>query len=157
MRIHRLAAATLPALVLAATPIFAAVTVTSGDADKFTDAGDRNSDPRKMVQVLQNYMKALGDKYLPKGDLAIEILDLDRAGQPRMNLPTEIRVVNGKTDMPCIDLRFTLNGAPPTRERLCDPDFLRPLDPRADDHDPLVYEKRMLDQWFLRRFGNKPD
>jgi hypothetical protein len=157
MRIHRLAAAALPALALAATPLFATVTVTYGDADKFTDAGDRNSDPRKIVQVLESYMKALGDKYLPTGNLAIEILDLDRAGRPRMNLPTEIRVVNGKTDMPCIDLRFTLNGSPPTRERLCDPDFLRPLDNRYNEHDPVVYEKRMLDDWFKRRFGNKPD
>ena len=137
--------------LFAVTPLFAAVTVTYGDADKFTDAGDRNTDPRKVMQVLENHLKALGQK-LPGKDLKIEIFDLDRAGRPRMNLPTEIRVVSGKGDMPCIDLAYSLGTAPAVRERVCDPEFTRPLEFRYNEHDPLVYEKRMLDQWFERRF-----
>ena len=132
---------------------FAAVTVTYGEPDRFTDAGDRNSDPRKVMKDIEGHLKALGDRLLPKGEnLAIEVIDLDRAGRPRMNLPTEIRIVNGKTDMPCIELRYTLGANPPVRERVCDPDFLRPLGFKSDEHDPLVYEKRMLDDWFQRRF-----
>jgi hypothetical protein len=38
------------------------------------------------------------------------------------------------------------------RERVCDPDFLRPLGFNYDEHDPLVYEKRMLATWFEQRF-----
>jgi hypothetical protein len=105
-----------------------------------------------VMQVLQRHLEGLGARYLPQKDVAIEVLDLDRAGRPRMNLPTEIRVVSGKGDMPCIDLRYSLAGAPAVREKVCDPEFLRPLEFRYDEHDPLVYEKRMLDEWFERRF-----
>ena len=138
--------------LVAASPLLAAVTVTHGDADKFTDAGDRNTDPRKVMQVLENHLTGLGQK-LAGRDLKIEVFDLDRAGRPRMNLPTEIRVVSGKGDMPCIDVRYSIAGAGAVRERVCDPEFLRPLEFRYDEHDPLVYEKRMLDEWFQRRFA----
>lgn len=139
----------------AALPLHAAtVAVTSTEPDKFTDAGDRNSDPRKIMDALAKYMKATGERILPPGaSLAIEVLDLDRAGRPRGNLPTEIRFMNGKTDMPCIEMRYALDAGPPQRERLCDPDYLRPLPFKYDEHDPLGYEKRMLDEWFARRFG----
>ena len=150
MRIHRFAA--LAAAFFTATPLLAAVTVTYGDVDRFTDAGDRNTDPRKVMQVLAKRLEDLGAKRLPERNIAIEILDLDRAGRPRMNLPTEIRVVSGKGDMPCIDLSYSLESAPAVRERVCDPEFLRPLEFSYDEHDALVYEKRMLDRWFERRF-----
>ena len=35
--------------------------------------------------------------------------------------------------------------------RVCDSDCLRPL-PFKYEHDSLGYEKRMLDDWFQRRF-----
>jgi hypothetical protein len=154
MPIRRLVAI---ALALASMPLAAAVTVTYGDPDRFTDAGDRNTDPRKVMQVLQKHLAERGERTLPPGtNLSIEVLDLDRAGRPRRNLPTEIRIVSGKGDMPCIDLRYSIesdgNAQPPVRERVCDPEFLRPLEFRYDAHDPLVYEKRMLDDWMQRRF-----
>ncbi len=151
----------LPLLLLAAAlaaPAQAAVTVTvTGDPDRFADAGDRNSDPRKVVQDLARYLKSLGDKNLPAGtNLTIEILDLDRAGRPRMNMPTEIRIMTGKADAPFIDLRYSLEKggrvAKAARERVCDMDYLRPAPLRSDQHDPLVYEKRMLEEWFRERF-----
>jgi hypothetical protein len=36
---------------------------------------------------------------------------------------------------------------------VCDNDYLRTLGGRFDEHDPVVYEKRMLDQWFQERFA----
>ncbi len=91
------------AIMFMALPLHAAVTVSYGDPDRFTDAGDTNSDPRKVVLTLERHLQELGDRYLPpQSNLKIEVLDLDRAGRPRMNLPTEIRIVNGKVDMPCI-------------------------------------------------------
>jgi hypothetical protein len=157
MRTHRLLILALSVAASLSSPVHATVTVTSTEPDKFTDAGDRNNDPRKVMQAIAKHLKELGDRYLPKdANLNIEVLDIDRAGRPRMNLPTEIRVVSGKGDMPCIDLRYTLEiGAKAmqsNRERVCDPDFLRPLPPGYDEHDPLVYETRMLDEWFMNRF-----
>lgn len=139
-------------------PAHAAVTVTYGDADRFTDAGDRNSDPRKVMQDLAGFITKLGEKYLAAGtEVKIEVLDLDRAGRPRMNLPTEVRVMTGKADGPCVDLRYTIEsggGAPrSTRERVCDPDYLFSPPRGAEQNDPLVYEKRMLESWFRRRFA----
>jgi hypothetical protein len=149
MRPRSLALAALFASL--ALPLQASVTVTYGDADRFTDAGDRSNDPRKIVQAIAVHLEALGRRLTPQSNVAIEVLDLDRAGRTRMNLPTEARIVNGKGDMPCIELRYALDTAPPVRERVCDPDFLRPLGPRDKANDPLVYEKRMLDEWFERR------
>ena len=150
--------AALPALALVAMPLSAAVTVTHADPDRFTDAGDRNSDPVKIMQAVAHHLERLGDRYLPANAvLKIEVLDLDRAGRPRMNLPTEIRIVRGKADIPCIDLAYSLEMdgkvAQSKRERVCDNDYLRPLGPRGDAHDPLVYEKRMLETWFQERFA----
>lgn len=157
MRTHRLFLYTV-AITLVALPLHAAVTVSYGDPDRFTDAADRNSDPRKIMLILERFLKELGDRYLPaQTNLKIEVLDLDRAGRPRMNLPTEIRVINGKTDMPCIELNYTLEAdnevLPARHERVCDPDFLRRVAPPYSEHDPLVYEKRMLEQWFQERFA----
>jgi len=146
------------AAALIALPLHAAVTVTYGDPDRFTDAADRDNDPRNVMLSLERHLKQLGDRYLPaQSNLKIEVLDLDRAGRPYMNLPTEIRIITGKADLPCIELRYTLEtdnkALPSRRERVCDPDYLRPLEAPYDEHDPLAYEKRMLEQWFRQRFA----
>jgi hypothetical protein len=141
-----------------ALPLHAAVTVTYGDPDRFTDAGDRNSDPRQVMLSLEQHLKKLGDRYLPpQTDMKIQVLDLDRAGRPYMNLPTEVRIITGQADMPCIELEYTLEAdnkvLQSQRERICDPGYLRPFEPQYDEHDPLVYEKRMLEVWFKKRFA----
>jgi len=145
------------AIVLVALPLHAAVTVSWGDPDSFTDAADRNSDPREVMLSLERHLKRLGSRYLPaQSNLKIQVLDLDRAGHPHRNLPTEIRIISGRADMPCIELTFRLetgdNLVQSQRERVCDPDYLRPLEFQYDSHDPLVYEKRMLEHWFQQRF-----
>jgi Protein of unknown function (DUF3016) len=162
MGFPRLAVVALPVIALAAMPLAAAVTVAYGDPDRFTDAGDRNTDPRNVMLELAKQLKTLGERSLPAGtNLRIEVLDLDRAGRPRGNLPGELRIMNGKGDRPCIDLTYSLESGgkarPPVREMVCDNDYLRPLEFRYDVHDPLAYEKRMLDEWFQRRFvKNEP-
>jgi hypothetical protein len=148
----------MAALTLVALPLHAAVSVSYGDPDRFTDAADRNTDPRNVMLSLEQHLKKLGDRYLPShSDLKIHVLDLDRAGHTVRNLPTEIRIISGRADMPCIELSYTLEtegkAVQSRSERVCDPDYLRPLEFQYDSHDPLVYEKRMLDQWFRDRFA----
>src|ERR1700694_1895847 len=80
VRIHRLFALAA-AITFLTLPLHAAVTVSHGDPDRFTDAGDRNNDPRKIMLTLERYLKELGDHSLPpQANLKIEVLDLDRAG-----------------------------------------------------------------------------
>jgi hypothetical protein len=146
------------AMALIALPLHAAVTVSWTDPDLFTDAGDRNNDPHNVMLSLEQHFKELGDRYLPpRSNLKIQVLDLDRAGRPYRNLPTEIRIISGRADMPCIELDYTLEtdnkAVQARRERVCDPDYLRRLGPQYNEHDPLVYEKRMLDEWFRTRFA----
>ena len=145
---------------LAAQAALGAVAVTYGDPDRFTDAGDRSNDPVKVAHSLADHLRRLGERLPPGTDVKIEILDVDRAGRPRLNLPTEIRVMTGKADPPCIELRYEITtqgaAAPAQRERVCDLDYLRRLAPHYFQNDPLVYEKRMLDEWFAKRFGDVP-
>jgi hypothetical protein len=153
---------TLMVLAFVALPLHAAVTVTYGDPDRFTDVADRNSDPRQVMQSLEQHLKKLGDRYLPpQANLKIEVLDVDRAGRPYLNLPTEIRIITGQADMPCIELAYTLeaeNKEPQSgHERVCDPGYLRSVEPQYDEHDPLVYEKRMLEHWFRKKFAKAAD
>ena len=136
----------------------AGVTVTHGDPDRFTDAGDRSNDPVKVMQALEKHLVLLGERYLPAGRNArIEVLDVDRAGRPRMNMPGEIRIMTGKADSPCIDLRYQVEAdgklSSAQRERVCDLDYLRPVGPRNSPNDPLAYEKRMLEDWFKARIA----
>ena len=145
-------------LVSSGTSASARIEVSYDDPDRFMDAGDRNSDPRHVVQDLESHFQTLGKRHIT-GDrtLSIRILDLDRAGRPWHNLPTGLRVMNGRNDRPCVDLEWSLRTASGEssgrRERICDMDYLRRLSGRYSENDPLVYEKRMLDEWFAARFG----
>jgi len=145
-----------------AGPASATVTVSyDGDPDLYVDTSDRGSDPRDVVMSLAAHLRELGDRYIPPSDdLRIKILDVDRAGTPRPNLPTGFRVMRGDSDFPCIELDFRLSSGASSvqsaHERVCDRNYLRRTDRpglRYSSHDPLVYDKIMLDDWFRVRFG----
>jgi hypothetical protein len=149
----------LPAL-FAALPAAATVTVKYIDPDHFTDVADRNTDARTVMKTLDNFLAKLGDRYLPAGsNLRIDILDIDRAGRPRFNVSTDIRVITGVGDRPCVELSYTLetNGTStqPLKEKLCDSAYQMTPSLRADDSDLLKYEQRMLEEWFRKRFEKK--
>lgn len=161
MRLDPIPACLLVLLALGASPAQATVSVEYGNPDRFTDAGDRNGDSVKVMKVLADYLKQLGQRYLPPGtDVHIDVLDLDRAGHTRMNLPTGIRIMSGRADPPCIEVRYTvaLQGrtSEPRKEHVCDLNYLRSLGPGDNEMDPLVYEKRMLRDWFRERFAAAP-
>ena len=150
-------------MVASVTPqAFAAVSVSSsGDPDLFIDAADQGSDPRAVVAELVGHLRGLADRYVaPGNDLRIRILNVDRAGTPSPNLPTGFRVMRGTSDFPCIELDFRLSSGGSIvqsgQERVCDRNYLRRTDGpgmRYSSHDPLVYDKIMLDNWFQTRFG----
>jgi hypothetical protein len=140
----------------------AAVTVTHGDASRFLDAGASPSDIAAHLADLTGHLRQLGARRLPAGQrLQIEITELDLAGhleQPPRRLLT-VRVLDGATDWPRIDVRYTLVFADGTvrqgEESLSDPTYLqRPILPSSAES--LRYERRLLTQWFERRFASGP-
>ena len=144
----------LLALCLAASaPALAAVTVTHSDPNRFTDMEDSASQPEGTMREFKAHLESLGKRYAPDRNVAIEVFDIDRAGRPRMR--HEVRVMTGKADFPCIDLASSLDGGTMTRERVCDLDYLRTLPPPYNSGEALAFDKRMLDDWFRRRFGDK--
>lgn len=138
------------AICLAASGLaLAGVTVTHSDPAKFTDIEDKASDPERTMREFKAHLEALGARYSPGKNVNIEVFDIDRAGRPRLR--HEVRVMTGKADFPCIDLASGLEGASMKRERVCDLDYLRSLPPPYHSGEALVFEKRMLDDWYRRR------
>ena len=129
----------------------AGVTVAWSNPSRFTDIGDRSVDPDRVMADLEQHLERLGERYLAGMDVRIEVFDVDRAG--RTNNVDAIRVMNGKGDWPCIELAAGRGGETPRRERVCDMNYFRRLPLPYHKDRPLVYEKRMLDEWFRQRFG----
>jgi hypothetical protein len=133
----------------------AAVAVGWTDPARFTDAEDWNTAAGDVVRSLARQLEAVAQRELgPGADVRITLLDVDRAGTVRFNLPNMIRVMHGGADFPCIELEYalTVNGHSASgRERVCDRNYLRRADFDWSPNDPLVYEKRMLTEWLRKR------
>jgi hypothetical protein len=140
-------------LVPAAAP--AAVSVTTPDPYKFSDAWDRAIRPEDVMRELTKEFEKLAALYLPANtDVRVELHDVDLAGNAQRN-PQNMRVVRGPSDFPCIDLSVSVGGAPAVREKVCDMKFMRSLGAGYHRDDVFVYEKRMLGVWFKSRFVPK--
>jgi hypothetical protein len=149
MRVRELATAVCLA---ASMPVLAAVTVTNSDPNKFTDVEDKNSSPDQVMGELKAHLEKLGERYLAaETNVNVEVFDVDRAGRPRMGR-NDIRIMTGRSDFPCIDLASGAEGQTQKREKVCDLDYLRSLPPPYNAGESLVFEKRMLDEWFKKRF-----
>jgi len=125
----------------------------------------RRADPF-VARDLRRHLERLGARYLRDGEtLRIEILDIDLAGQfqPAGRDGQGLRVLTEAT-WPRIKLRYALarDGAPDTpagaaaeaEEYVSDPAYLRRLG-GGHRSDPLFYEKRLLTDWFQKRFAGR--
>lgn len=136
----------------------AAVVVSFPEARHYSDAGDHREGNRTLDE-LKRHLELLGERYLsPSQTLKIEVLDIDLAGRTRYfthrGYP-DIRVLNGRADWPSMKLRYTLESdgkiSDAREETVADMTYLLGRAPGASS-DSLYYEKRMLDDWFRRRF-----
>ena len=149
---------------IAAAVALAAGTAAAGTADvKFVDPG-RYDDPGKYVGEaeqfrgeLTRHLQRLAERQLP-GDqvLTIEVLDIDLAGEPRVNGRLDNpRIVKGHADWPRIELRYTLRAGDQVlasgQELVQDMGYMNTtlVDTSSES---LPYEKRMLTRWFAERF-----
>lgn len=157
-----IAPALLLTAALAATPAAAAVDVSFSQPETFTDAHLGRSygtaPVERTIQGIERHLHRLGERWLRPGQsLRVEITDIDLAGrfEPWRALSPDLRAMRDVT-WPRINLRYALeeNGTvvATDEEEVVDLDYL--LQPEAQrSRDPLRYEKAMLDDWFVARFG----
>jgi len=157
-RKHLLAFCLLAALV--AGPAHAAVEVKFVDPEHFTDTGAQydSKTAKARLDELARFLVELGTRYLrPDQNLAIEVLDVDLAGQVEWwhRNTYDLRVMRDVT-WPRIKLHYTLaqNGrtVAEAEETLRDPYYQWQVN-LQHTNDPLRYEKAMLEDWFRARFG----
>lgn len=134
-------------------------------AENFSDAGHERAlpvprDRARVQQALARHLERLAADRLPAdASIAIEVLDIDLAGQfePLRN-GAEVRVIRDVTG-PRMRLRYVLTQGGRVvdagEQWVTDIDFLTNWNPYPAA-DPLRYEKAMLDGWFTKNFGALP-
>ena len=152
----------LSAALLAAVPAARAeVTVAFTAPEKFVDAGlRRHNGPQARelaLRIIRAQLVALGARYLkPNQNLAIEVLDVDLAGELEWWHGTyDIRYLRDHT-WPRIKLRYTLEEGGQTvrgaEETVSDPSYqMNIVAMRSGDIMP--HEKEMLARWLRSRFA----
>lgn len=142
---------------LASPPAQAAGTVSVSfvEPENFTDAGHWSPDRERHLRELEQFLQRLGQR-LPDGQtLAIEVLDVDLAGEVWPRSAREVRILRGGIDWPAITLRYALReggkAVASGEERITDMGYLVGQRPRSTLGE-LPYEKRMLEDWFKQRF-----
>jgi hypothetical protein len=154
------------ALFIAASTLAAAaqagVTVTFVEPDKYTDIGrfSRSTEPAKVMKDLEAHLVKLGQRLPPNQNLAIEVLDIDLAGDDRWAAASgyDVRIQTGRADWPSMRVRYTLerDGRKESREeRIADMSYQQRVQP-VSPTETLPHEKRMLTDWFQERFGAAP-
>jgi hypothetical protein len=151
----------LATLVLAAGAVHAAGTVQVAfiEPERFADVRDRAHTSKEHLATLERVLVETAAPHVPDGrTLKIEVLDVDLAGEVRPGLRAwDLRILSGRADWPRITLRWTLDGPNPGTARsgeavVQDMAYLQRVAPRLSDGG-LVYERRMLDEYFRKEFG----
>lgn len=147
-------------LAVAAVPAMAAVSVTFTQPEKYADTGFYGRDKSTALAEIEKYLKVLGERYLPPNqELKIEVLDVDLAGRidPASRRYHDVRVLRGRADWPQIELKYTLASEgrvlAEKQETVSDMAYLTRT-PIQYGNTIYPYEKRMLEEWFKRRFGD---
>lgn len=148
----------LPVLIGVPDTAVADVTVTYVSPEKFRDREFRQERTRgsALAEFDKEFAK-LAERYLPAGqDLAIEVLDIDLAGdfEPWNFDYRDVRIMRDTTP-PRIRFRYTLTEAGQVLKRdevrLSDMNYLsRPS--AAGDSERFAHDKRLVEDWFRKTF-----
>jgi hypothetical protein len=159
---RRLITAAITFAVFASTPLSVeaagAVGVIFVNPERYRDIGDRYASRRSgVLNEVESYFNYLGERYLKDGQvLRIEVLNIDLAGQyePWRFELSDVRVMRDVTP-PRFKLRYALvdRGKLLMRaeENVTDMTYLWGAGSIYGDRR-LGYEKKMLRDWFRRRF-----
>ena len=145
-------------LALALSVSLSAPALASGRAEvrwaepsHFTDAGFGAREIERTQRVLGAHIERLAER-LPDGQvLAVEVRDVDLAGELEMFTADQLRVLGRAPDRPRLDLRFELRAGGEVLRHgeavLTDLAYLdRGVGLRRGE--PLEHERRLLDRWF---------
>lgn len=155
-QLQRLALAGL--VLLSAGGASAAVTVAFPHPQNYRDMPFSPTDREQVLRELAEHFESLNAR-LPAGqDLRVDVIDLDLAGRihPNFRGNNDIRILQGGADWPHMVVRYTLesNGQvlASGEDNLSDMMYLDRLN-RYSSGDTLRFEKRMIDDWFTKKFG----
>jgi len=152
----RIATTCLALVTLAAFPAFASISV-SFPSSYYTDIGrpgsvDADNAKRDITQILES----LDARYLAPGDrLAIDVIDVDLAGDRIYSGAREFRVAKGKSDFPRFVLRYRLerDGKVSAGEDTVDQvNYLQSMS-KLGSSESMYHEKVLLESWFKARFA----
>ena len=154
-----LSAALACAAVLAALPARAGTAVVQFDQpDRYTDIGPRR-EADAVQQQLRQMLETLAAQRLPASQtLRLTVTDVDLAGEipPATRLLHDVRVMGARPDWPRISLRYTLQDGDRQlaegSEVVTDMAYLL-RNTSVHGNGRLLYEQRMLSDWFDSRFG----
>jgi Protein of unknown function (DUF3016) len=143
-------------LVAGAAHAAGSVQVSFVKPENFADIRDRTYSGEQNLKALEAVITSAAQPYVADGQtLKIEVLDVDLAGEVRPGARAyDIRVLRGRADWPRITLRWSIDGASPRSGEAVVQDmaYLQHIPP-AMSGGALVYERRMLDEWFRQQFG----
>jgi hypothetical protein len=126
--------------------------------ESFADIHDRSHSREQNLKSLEQVITSAAKPYVADGQtLKIEVLDVDLAGEVRPGARAwDVRVLRGRADWPRVTLRWSVEGAgAPIRGGeavVQDMAYLQRIPPSLSDTS-LVYERRMLDEWFKSQFA----
>ena len=139
----------------------AAVTVNYVNMEQFADLPSTDWEREEVLKGIADYIKKLGED-LPAGhDLTVNIYNVDLAGReyPGTRASGDMRVLEGKSDWPLIELQYSLSANGQVVDSgtasISDVSYMNRLMKRSQETDRLRYEKRMLQAWFKKTFLDK--
>ena len=144
-------------VLLSAGGASAAVTVAFSHPENYHDLPFSPTDRAAVLKELGEHFALLGKQLPPGQDLKVEVMDLDMAGRIRPNFRggQDLRILRGGADWPHMVVRYTLesNGQviASGEDKLSDMNYMGHIN-RYFDGDTLRYEKRMIDDWFKKKF-----
>lgn len=124
-------------------------------SERYADIGWTQADRIRHLETLMAHLQGLA-RQLPAGQrLAIDVLEVDLAGEEVPDGGKTVRVLRGRADWPRMHLRWQLSSPGQVgragEEWIADPVYLDRLPPPFVATTPLPYELRLLEEWFASR------
>lgn len=147
----------LCALAAAGTAAAGIVEVKFTEPTKFADIGRSSFNRDQHLKTLNAHFESLAKKLPAAQKLAIEVTDVDLAGEERwVRGQPDLRVLTGRADWPVITVKYSLSEGARTlkagEERIVDMAYLQGSLGMLKDQD-LAYERRMIDRWFVEKIA----